>query len=1185
MRFGARWSRGRFALNVPLFTIGLAFVVGPISNFEVGGVKAVVPGAWWVRAIVVGVGVLVIVLSYLTVQPATASPTAPTPRFRTPLPEPAPDTASIGFVPDVPPRYVARPGILGAARKNLRAARSAVALVGMGGAGKTTLAAALSRDRFVRRTFTDGVVWVTVGRGVAATLIQERVAARLGGEAVSFPTVDVGRHRLAELLGSRAVLLVVDDVWDVAMLKALDVVSGRGALLFTTRDHAVARAVGARVHDVDELTLDQALNLLGKWTDTGFEDLPGVADALCLRVGRQALGIAVLGGMIKARGARRQDWQSVMDLLEDSDLTSIGDEYGPDGYQHANVLASIALSIDDLALIEQERYRELAVFASRGPFPLSAAIALWASIGYTAANAARTLTRFTDRCLVQQDARGRFLLHDLEYDVVIHQLRTEPDSLALAHCRLVDGYAAALPTDGDPADPARWAAEADDGYLFLNLAYHLARAGRSDQLDRSLSSFVWLERKLAITSIGDLLADYTHDLPHRSHIDSIHSALQLSAHILAHYPELLASQLTGRLLGIRSAEIAAMLDTIAPSDGRLWLAPRYAGGLTGAGGPLERILLAHATVHSVVVTSDGSFIVSGDDRGVAVWNLTSGRLERTIKTPPQSVRAVAVTPDGRQIVYSGRDGRVRVINLASGRLVRTLKLRTSGNGAIALTPDGKYVITPGGRYVDKVQVRNLANGRLVRTLRGHKGGVDVVAVTPDGKWIVSAGADRTVRVWDLASGRLEHTLQAHIFQGRPHTLPITSVTTTPDGTQIIVGSNDETVHIWDLAGGRLEQTLAGHTDPVSAVAVTNDGRRIVSGGSDDTVRVWDRASGRLERTLLGHTGTVASVAVTPDSRFVVSAGGSDETVRVWDLANTHLEGVQRGHTDWVNALAVTPDGTRIISGSRDRTVRVWNFAGGQDERTWEAEIGEVYALAVTPDGSHIVCGLYGTVQVLDSASGQPIRTLSGHTREVESVAVTPDGRQIVSGGSHRDRTVRIWDFASGQLERTLDTGWAKAVAVTPDGRHIVCGAENTVQIWDLAEGQLIRTLRGHDSLVYAVAVSSDGRYIVSGGSGGNAVRLWDLASGQLLHTLQGHTQEIYAVTAMADGRHVVSAGFDRAIRVWSLSDGTEVARWFTDSTPIFSCVSHPDDPRALVYGDSAGRVVTLTLRGSRTETA
>lgn len=398
-------------------------------------------------------------------------------------------------------------------------AHAAVGLVGMGGAGKTVLAIAVARDLAVQKAFSGGIA--EAGHHATPVLLQERLAARLTGEPVSFPSAEAGRNRLAELLAGRAFLLVIDDVWDAEVLGAVDVVGAPlGALLFTTRDHGIARAAGATVREVDELSLEQSLALLGRWTDTDSRRLPPVADALCLRVGNLALGVALVGGMVKGRGAQPRDWQDVLGLLDAADVGAIADAYGPDGYKHPSVLASITLSIDELAPVDRDRYRELAVSA--------------------------------DRSLAQRDDRGWITLHDLQYDVASRQLTAYPGGLASAHGRLLDGYqsrlprAASAPSTNDHDGASAWAEGPDDGYLFQNLAFHLARAGRSPQLNELLVNFTWLERKLAVIGISDLLADYSHPPSRLPGVDTVHSALQLSAHVLARDPGQLASQLTGR---------------------------------------------------------------------------------------------------------------------------------------------------------------------------------------------------------------------------------------------------------------------------------------------------------------------------------------------------------------------------------------------------------------------------------------------------------------------------------------------------------------------------------------------------------------------------------------------------------------------------------------------------------------
>jgi WD40 repeat protein len=136
-------------------------------------------------------------------------------------------------------------------------------------------------------------------------------------------------------------------------------------------------------------------------------------------------------------------------------------------------------------------------------------------------------------------------------------------------------------------------------------------------------------------------------------------------------------------------------------------------------------------------------------------------------------------------------------------------------------------------------------------------------------------------------------------------------------------SLDGTVRIWDVAAGRLIRTLEGHTGGVHRAAFSPDGRLLAAAGMGRVIKIWDtRSWGELdERPDL--TGCIHSVVFHPNNRPVLAWGSTDGTIKLWDSATRQIISILHGHASWVESVAFTPDGKWIASASLDGTVKLW----------------------------------------------------------------------------------------------------------------------------------------------------------------------------------------------------------------------------------------------------------------------
>jgi len=338
-----------------------------------------------------------------------------------------------------------------------------------------------------------------------------------------------------------------------------------------------------------------------------------------------------------------------------------------------------------------------------------------------------------------------------------------------------------------------------------------------------------------------------------------------------------------------------------------------------------------------------------------------------------------------------------------------------------------------------------------------RGGIDVETPAEEGE------------VQDTAGGTVAQGPKPEPAPQPGHTELVNSVAFSPNGRWLASGSSDKTIKLWDVATGEELRTLTGHTDFVSSVAFSPDGHWLASGSSDRTIKLWDVATGEELRTLTGHTQGVGPVAFSPDGHWLAS-GSSDRTIKLWDMATGRELRTLTGHAIDVQTVAFSPDGRRLASGSVDRTIRFWDVATGQELRTLTGHTLPVTSVAFSPDGRWLASGCTDKViKLWDVATGREVRTLPGHAGWIWSVAFSPDGRWLASGGwsprsvASPGETIKLWDVATGEELRTL-TGHplVQSLAFSPDGRWLASGSvEKTIKLWDVATGRELRTLPGH----------------------------------------------------------------------------------------------------------------------------
>jgi WD40 repeat protein len=284
---------------------------------------------------------------------------------------------------------------------------------------------------------------------------------------------------------------------------------------------------------------------------------------------------------------------------------------------------------------------------------------------------------------------------------------------------------------------------------------------------------------------------------------------------------------------------------------------------------------------------------------------------------------------------------------------------------------------------------------------GHDAAVHQVAFSPSGKSAVSCGGDKTIRLWDLTTGKEKRKCDAAEHQ------EVTVAAFTWDGRRLLSGGKDKTVRVWNVEDGKSAEPWTSRlaAGEIHALAVSPVGSRFATGGTGTGAVLWDADRGEL-RTI-GTTADLTAIAFSPRGRFVALASSKENVARIWEAATGREVRVLTGHTQPVKTLAFSPDGRFLATGSEDKTTRLWDVETGIELRRLTGNDGRVNGLVFTPDGRRLLTASADkSIRLWDLAGNLELVRWEAHTAAVASVACSPDGRHALSASD--DKTIRLW---------------------------------------------------------------------------------------------------------------------------------------------------------------------------------
>ncbi len=623
-----------------------------------------------------------------------------------------------------------------------------------------------------------------------------------------------------------------------------------------------------------------------------------------------------------------------------------------------------------------------------------------------------------------------------------------------------------------------------------------------------------------------------------------------------------------------------------------------------------RLVGHHDSVLSTAFSNDNSLVATGGiDKKVIIWNAQTLNKIHTL-SHDDWVTGLKFSEDNRYLISSTAEGRIFRWNIANQK--RSELINVGEESSIIFSPDlmrvasvvegsvkiwstdaqkvERVILFPGDGYIDilrGVQFHQDGSAIFITSNDGTVWLTDddsiptkpyfkipdqalspkLVKLSPDGKYLAASRLDGTIKLWDIKSNKLWHTISHKKVQ---------NIEFSADGNSMVTYSVDSKIRVWNVVTGEEVYTLHGHKGYIDLITFSPDGGLLASVSDNNDVILWNAKYGDFQRARRGVFSHDLSLIATVNRgvgvyqpKIMLRNINTDElTTLPQDICKSYE--VDFNKVD----ITLTNDNKYLVLLSQDGYVITWDIKSQKskcDRLTQET----INFHSFSADKQYIAYASETTASVVDIQTGERSTLLSRNNDSeiISKVVFHPTNTALVAIAVQDSRTllyrIELWDVA---LRKKADVfpeirGHIKDIAFSSDNRYMVtifAGKEQSHLLWDLRTGQP-QALKGHENGVNGALFSRNNKYLVTFGKDQKAI-VWDPDRFEKIDTLLGHNDSIKRVSFSPNNRYLATIGEDNAVKLWDIKSWRNIFTLALDKN-INELAFSRDEKRLLIISD------------------